>query len=352
MRRLATVGAAVSVLLVAVSGALAVGTHSATEPGWTYQGVVTTSTGPKIKHLDVIYDPLGLEGVAGNPKFMMIWGTSSNNQLYTKTSMDGLSWGTQAQCAVGFPSTQVPVYHPEVIYDRLGFDEKKSAGDVHFKMWFYDAGAQNQNWMRYAESADGATWQIYEGAPGASPKNYLEFSGGAGNEVSLLYQRGGTGVVVNGIDQEYVAYQATSVVGATADGAWFTTASGQGGGPTDVCREMIIAAPGDTVKYRAWDDYPTAGSVTSWDSATGLAWSSALAGDPTLAGASWSDFYGGMAVVLVGNEYYMYDTMKANEYSVGLLKAPAGVPPIPEPLTMAGLALGLGSLATYIRRRR
>jgi hypothetical protein len=228
----------------------------------------------------------------------------------------------------------VPIYHPEVIYDRLGFDQKKSAGTVHFKMWFYDGGVEGYNWIRYAESEDGVNWTVFEDSPCVAPgctnpssKNYLEFSGGSGNEISVLYRRGGTGIVVNGVDQEYVGYQATNnPVGISTDGAWFFRVNGQGGGPTDVCREMVIAGNDDVVNYRAWDDLPLAGDVTSWDSATGLNWNSPAAGNAPIVGASWSDFYGAMSVVVVDGRYYMYDTMRSNEYNVGLLIAPPAPP--------------------------
>jgi hypothetical protein len=139
-------------LLLSVFAAVgwAAGTHSATEPTWYYRGVVTTDAGVKMKHITVVHDPLGLEGVTGNPKFMMWWGTSSPDQLFADTSNDGVNWsGTdtaRSKLSVTFPSTSVPIYHPEVIYDRLGFAEKKSAGVVHFKMWFYDAGTEDYNW--------------------------------------------------------------------------------------------------------------------------------------------------------------------------------------------------------------
>jgi parallel beta-helix repeat protein len=322
-------------LLVFAAVGWADGTHSATEPTWYYRGVVTNDAGAKMKHVTVVHDPLGLQGVTGNPKFMMWWGTSSPDQSFAATSSDGVNWsGTdtaRTKLSVTFPGTVVPVYHPEVIYDRLGFAQKKSAGTVHFKMWFYDGGYEgggSYNWMRYAESADGTNWQVYEDSPDAasSGKNYLEFSGGAGNEVSVLYKRGGTGIIVNSTDQEYVGYQATSVVGVSSDGAWFATASDQGGGPTDVCREMVIAGPDDSVNYRAWDDLPGDGDLTSWDSATGLSWNSPQAGNAPISGASWSDFYGALSVVVVGDRYYMYDTMNSDNYSVGLLIAPL-VPP-------------------------
>jgi parallel beta-helix repeat protein len=319
-------------LLVFTAVGWAAGTHSATEPTWSYRGVVTHDTGVKMKHVTVVHDPLGLEGVTGNPKFMMWWGTSSPDHLFAATSNDGVNWsgtGTaRTRLSVTFPSTTVPIYHPEVIYDRLGFEKKKSTGEVHFKMWFYDAGMENYNWIRYAESADGVNWQVYEDSPdvASAGKNYLEFSGGSGNEVSVLYKRGGTGIIVNSTDQEYVGYQATSVVGVSSDGAWFATASDQGGGPTDVCREMIIAGPDDSVNYRAWDDLPGDGDLTSWDSATGLSWNSPQAGNAPIVGASWSDFYGAMSVVVVGDGYYMYDTIDSDNYSVGLLIAPLGPP--------------------------
>jgi hypothetical protein len=316
----------------------AAGTHSATEPMWYYRGVVTNDTGVKMKHLTVVHDPLGLEGVTGNPKFMMWWGTSSPDQLFAATSDDGLEWsgtGTaRTKLSVTFPSTSVPIYHPEVIYDRLGFAEKKSAGAVHFKMWFYDAGNEHYNWIRYAESGDGINWTVFEDSPCAAPdctnpstKNYLEFSGGSGNEMSVLYRRDGTGIVVNGVDQKYVGYQATNnPVAISTDGAWFFRVDGQGGGPTDVCREMTIAGDDDVVNYRAWDDLPGDGDLTSWDSATGLSWNSPAAGNAPIVGASWSDFYGAMSVVLVGDRYYMYDTMDSDNYSVGLLIAPLAPP--------------------------
>ncbi len=337
-------------IILGAGYASAAGTHASGEPTWTYQGQVATTSndsGPKMKHLTVVYDPQGLAGVSGNPNFLMVWGTSSADQLYTKTSDDGLSWSTHSQASVAFPGTTVPVYHPEVIYDRQGFNEKKSTGDVHFKMWFYDAGTEGYNWIRYAESADGANWQIYEDSPdaGSSGKNYLEFSGGSGNEMSVLYRRGGTGIFIDGADQEYVGYQATGgPVGKTTDGAWFATVTGQGGGPTDVCREMAIAGAGDSVGYRAWDDFPDEGDVTSWDSTTGLSWSSPEAGDAPIGGAAWPDFYGAMSVVVVGNEYYMYDTLDADNYSVGLLTAP-----VPEPSSM--ILLALGSIGLLLRRR-
>jgi len=338
----------ITILVLCAAISASAGTHSTTEPTWTYQGVVagtSADNGPKMKHIDVVYDPNGLSGVSGNPNFLMVWGTSTANELFIKTSNDGLTWNTHSQCAVTFPSTTVPVYHPEVIYDALGFDEKKSTGDVFFKMWFYDAGEEGYNWIRYAESANGLNWQIYEDSPdtASSGKNYLEFSGGSGNEMSVLYRRGGTGITVNATDQEYVGYQATgNPVGISSDGAWFARVDGQGGGPTDVCREMDIAHPADAVAYRAWDDLS---GVTTWDSATGLAWNSAEAGDPPISGAAWSDFYGGMSVVTVGNEYYMYDTRDSDNYSVGLLTAPA-----PEPATLSLLALG--GLALVRRRRK
>jgi parallel beta-helix repeat protein len=317
----------------------AAGTHSATEPTWSYRGVVTHDTGVKMKHVTVVHDPLGLEGVTGNPKFMMWWSTSSPDQLFAATSNDGLNWsgtGTaRTKLSVTFPSTTVPIYHPEVIYDRLGFEEKKSAGVVHFKMWFYDGGTEDYNWIRYAESSDGINWTVFEDSPCAtapgctnpSNKNYLEFSGGSGNEMSVLYKRDGTGIVVNGVDQKYVGYQATNnPVAISTDGAWFYRVDGQGGGPTDVCREMIIAGDDDVVNYRAWDDLPGDGDLTSWDSATGLSWNSPEAGNAPIVGASWPDFYGAMSVVVVGDRYYMYDTMNSDNYSVGLLIAPP-VPP-------------------------
>jgi len=49
--------------------------------------------------------------------------------------------------------------------------------------------------------------------------------------------------------------------------------------------------------------------------------------------------------VTVGNEYYMYDTRDSDNYSVGLLTAPA-----PEPATLSLLALG--GLALLRRRRK
>lgn len=350
MTRLSAI-CAVSALILTVAAAANAQSHSATEPTWTYQGLVASTSGesgPKMKHIDVVYDPLGLAGVEGSPEFLMIWGTSTANQLYAKTSSDGLSWSTHTQCTVNFPSTTVPVYHPEVIYDRTGFDEKKSGGDVHFKMWFYDSGQEGYNWIRYAESANGLAWQIYENSPdaGSGGKNYLEFSGGSGNEMSTLYQRSGTGVVVNAADQEYVGYQATgNPVGISADGAWFARVDGQGGGPTDVCREMIIAHPSDVVDYRAWDDLPAHGDLTSWDSATGLAWNSTEAGSAPISGAAWADLYGAMCVVTVGDQYYMYDTLNSDNYSVALLTAPA-----PEPVTLALVALG--GVGMLLKRRR
>jgi hypothetical protein len=316
------------ILVLATGNVWAVGTHSATEPTWYYQGLVASDV-VKMKHVTVVYDPLGLAGVSGNPKFMMWWGTDSPNKLYAQTSIDGLTWTALGQLSVTFPSTIVPVYHPEVIYDRQGFVLKKSPGTVYFKMWFYDAGVENYNWIRYAESGDGINWQIYEDSPHvpSGGKNYLEFSGGSGNEMSVLFKRGGTGIIVNSTDQEYVGYQATNnPVGISTDGAWFFRVDGQGGGPTDVCREMIIAGSPDVVSYRAWDDFPAAGDVTSWDSNTGLSWNTPQAGNAPISGASWSDFYGAMSVVLVGNKYYMFDTRSSDNYKVGLLIAPL-VPP-------------------------
>ena len=90
---------------------------------------------------------------------------------------------------------------------------------------------------------------------------------------------------------------------------------------------------------------PQKGNVTSWDSLTGLSWNSPLDGDPAISGASWTDFYGGMCVVLVGDQYYMYDTMGNDNYSVGLLTAP-----VPEPATMA--FMGVGLVATVLLRRK
>ncbi len=330
----------IALLLTVTTAALSLGppcagsTHSATEPTWYFQGIVASDV-VKMKHVTAVHDPDGIVGALGEPEFMMWWGTGAADELYVKTSNDGEQWSDKTHCDVGFPesSTVVPVYHPEVIYDRQGFAQKKSTGAVHFKMWFYDGRFEcpaSYNWMRYAESADGVTWRVYEDSAHAASggKNYLEFSGGSGNEVSVLYRRGGTGIVVNGIDQEYVGYQATSVVGVSSDGAWFATASGQGGGPTDVCREMIIAADADAqtsgVAYRAWDDLPGHGDLTSWDSATGLSWDSPQAGSAPISGASWSDLYGGMCVVAVGDRYYMYDTMDSDNYSVGLLVASVG----------------------------
>jgi len=182
-------------LLVFTAVGWAAGTHSATEPTWSYRGIVTNDTGVKMKHVTVVHDPLGLEGVTGNPKFIIWWGTSSPNKLFAATSNDGVNWsgtGTaRTELSVNFPSSSVPIYHPEVIYDRLGFVDKKSTGVVHFKMWFYDGGYEgggSYNWMRYAESADGTNWQVYEDSPDVASggKNYLEFSGGSGNEVSVL----------------------------------------------------------------------------------------------------------------------------------------------------------------------
>jgi len=352
------------ILAVAVVGgvAQAVGTHASSEPTWTYQGIVANDN-VKMKHVTVVHDPLGLAGVAGNPPSMMWWSPTSSTPdlLYGKTSNDGVNWNAASHLTVNYPSTQVPVYHPEVIYDRQGFDEKKSTGDVHFKMWFYDGGYEgggSYNWIRYAESADGTSWQVYEDSPDAasSGKNYLEFSGGSGNEMSVLYGRGGTGVSVNSTDQEYVGYQGVGIVGVSSDGAWFAKATGQGGGPTDVCREMIVAAPGDSPGYRAWDDLPGDGDVTSWDSDSGLSWSSTEPGNAPISGASWSDFYGAMSVVTVGNEYWMYDTMDNDNYSVGLLTAPIPVDsaPIPEPAAAMVWLLGAVALlcCAAVRRRR
>ena len=327
-------GILATVLLLILAVGVALGqTHSTTEPTCYYQGVVTNDTGVKMKHVTVVHDPLGLKGAPGNPKFMMWWGSSSPDQLFASTSNDGVNWsgtGTaRTNLPVTYPSSTVPVYHPEVIYDRDGFVQKKSAGVVHFKMWFYDAGTEHYNWIRYAESADGISWTIFEDSPCAasgctnpSNKNYLEFSDGSGNEMSVLYKRGGTGIVVNGVDQEYVGYQATNnPVGISTDGAWFFRVDGQGGGPTDVCREIIITAPSDSVNYRAWDDLPGHGDVTSWDSATGLSWNSDEPGSAPIVGASWSDLYGAMSVVVVGNQYYMYDTLESDNYKVALLIA-------------------------------
>jgi len=321
MKRSAIIFAGMAVLLGAATIAPGAGTHSTTEPSWYFQGIVA-SDAVKMKHVTVVHDPLGLEGVPGAPEFMMWWATSSPDQLYAQVSNNGLNWTAVGQLAVSFPSSIVPVYHPEVIYDRLGFVQKKSPGVVHFKMWFYDAGVEGYNWIRYAESGDGINWQVYEDSPdlASGGKNYLEFSGGSGNEMSVLYKRGGTGIIVDAADQEYVGYQAqNNPVGVSADGAWFYRVDGQGGGPTDVCREMVIADGADVANYRAWDDFPGAGDVTSWDSSSGLSWNSPEAGDAPILGALWTDFYGAMSVVVVGGNYYMYDTMAGDNYSVGLL---------------------------------
>ena len=66
-------------------------------------------------------------------------------------------------------------------------------------MWFYYAGQEGYNWIRYAESADGSNLQVYEDSSdaGSGGKNYLEFSGGSGNEMSVLYRRGGTGIIIH-----------------------------------------------------------------------------------------------------------------------------------------------------------
>jgi len=348
------------VVLLGIASSWAASTHCSSEPTWTYEGIVASDS-VKMKHLTVVHDPLGLAGVSGSPAFMMWWSPSSStpDQLYGKTSSDGRTWGASSHLTVNYAGTQVPVYHPEVIYDRLGFDEKKSTGDVHFKMWFYDGGYEGSgsyNWIRYAESADGVTWQGYEDSPDAASagKNYLEFSGGSGNEMSVLYRRGGTGIVVDGVDREYVGYQGVGIVGVSTDGAYFATKTGQGGGPTDVCREMIVAQAGDLAPYRAWDDLPGDGNVTSWDSPGGLDWSSTEAGDAPISGASWTDFYGAMSVVAVGNEYWMYDTMDGDNYSVGLLTAPipGAQTVIPEPATIAAVGLAVAGLGGYVRRRR
>ena len=307
------------------------GTHSATEPTWYFKGVVATDVA--MEHVTVVHDPLGLQGVSGNPKFMMLWGeeTDEPGHAYAKTSEDGLNWSASQSLSVTFPeeSTIVPVNHPEVIYDQEGFEQKKSEGIIHFKMWFYDFKVENYNWMRYAESVDGISWQVFEDAPvegetTPSIKNYVQFSGGSGNEVSVLYKRGGTGIIVDGVDQEYVGYQcASGLVGVSTDGAYFEKRSvPSSGGPTDVCREMVIAAEGD-VAYRAWDDLY---GLTSWDSDTGLSWASTEADNPPINGALWSDFCGAMCVAVVGDKYYMYDTIAGDHQSVGLLIAPLGLP--------------------------
>ena len=316
-----TIVVLIAMVVFLCARAWAVGTHSSTEPTWEYHGVVT-SDAVKMKHLTVVHDPLGISGVSGSPHFMMWWGTSTANQLYAQVSDDGINWTSLGQLTVSFPSTVVPVYHPEVIYDRDGFDLKKSPGTVYFKMWFYDAGQEGYNWMRYAESGDGVSWQVYEDSPDAASggKNYLEFSGGSGNEMSVLYRRGGTGIIVNSTDQEYVGYQAQgNPVGISTDGAWFTRVDGQGGGPTDVCREMIIAGDDDVVGYRAWDDFPGGGDLTSWDSDSGLSWTSPESGNAPINGIVWTNFYGAMSVVDVVGQYYMYDTIDSDNYSVGLL---------------------------------
>lgn len=341
MKRARRIGILVTavLLLSMVLGALPVSDaaypeHSATEPTWYYKGVVTSDTGAKMKHVTVAHDPDGLQGVTGSPKFMMWWGTSNPDELFAARSDDGVTWsGTgsaRTKLSVSFPSLVVPVYHPEVIYEPLGFEQKKSDGTVHFKMWFYDGGyeagageAGSYSWIRYAESADGMSWQIYEDSTDTASlgKNYVEFRSVSCNEISVLYKRDGTGIEVSGNDQKLVAYH--GYLDVATDGAWFEHVSTTIYGPTDISREMIIAAPGDSVNYRAWDMLPQRGNVTSWDSDDGLSWSSVPdSGDPPISGASWSDFYGGMCVVVVGDRYYMYDTIESDQYSVGLLIAP------------------------------
>lgn len=132
-------------------------------------------------------------------------------------------------------------------------------------------------------------------------------------------------MALDGVEQ---TFKAASISAGVLDGVTHGTATPQPDG--------TAVAVGDTVANKYFSDE----SYTSIANAVGLGW--ATVGDPP-------DHLHGNASGGVGGvgDWKLYFA-EATGNSVDNIT----MSNVPEPLTMAGLALGIGSLATYIRRRK
>jgi len=340
--------AAVTVLLV--SSAVA---HGLTTTAWT----------------EYASNPVYSPGKAYYPTIIQEGGTYtmwSDTNLQMATSTDGITWAD-----VGTSSGLTNVRH--AVVRKVGSE---------YRVWYWNGGSlYSINDMRTATSPDGLTWTSDQAISqvGSTVVGTSNWNKGSYGPADVLYNPGGSATLVSPVDEasvwanKYVMYYdgttggteslglAVSTDGITWEGYNGGTApvlAGSGGAGdwdrTYASRATVIKENDDA--YHMW----YSGGDGRMDHGIGYAFSTdginwtRDATNPIFYkddGIAWRDDRTYCPVV-IGDEMWFTGKSSAGVYSIGYATGEGGGPPIPEPVTMAGLVLGIGSLARYFRRRR
>ena len=238
----------------------------------------------------------------------------SINDIRTATSSDGVNWAndqaiTQVGTTVIASGWNRGSYGPaDVIYNPTGSEfitEPTSEASVWANKYvmYYDGTTGGSESIGLAVSNDGLNWEGYNGG--------------------LAPVLAGTGVAGDW-DRTYVS---RSTVIKENDDAYHMWYSG-GDGRMDHGIGYVFSTDGINWTRDASNPIFYKGDGVAWrDSRT-------------------------YCPVVIGDEMWLSGVSSAGVYTIGYASGAGSGPVIPEPLTLAGLMLGIGCLARYVRRRR
>jgi hypothetical protein len=315
-------------------------------------------------------NPVYAPGKAYYPTIIKEGGTYtmwSDTNLQMATSADGITWTD-----VGTSSGLTNVRHAVV-----------RKVDTGYRVWYWNSGSlYSINDMRTATSSDGLNWtndQAISQIGSTVVTGTSSWNRGSYGPGEVFYNPGGSASLVSPVDEasvwanKYVMYYdgttgGTEALGlaVSADGiTWegynaglLPVLAGSGGAGdwdrTYVSRCTVIKENDDA--YHMWysgGDGRMDHGIGYAFSTDGISWSRDGA-NPIFYrddGAAWRDDRTYCPVV-IGDEMWFTGKSSAGVYAIGYAVGAGSGPPIPEPVTMAGLVLGIGSLGGYLRRRR
>jgi hypothetical protein len=280
---------------------------------WTPAGSVTGLTAPKHTLVEKI----------GGSYQMWYWPNLgySINDIRTATSTDGLTWtGDQAVTQVGktviYGGNDGSIWNrgsygpADVLYNPAGSStivapvDKASVWANKFVM-YYDGTNGGAESLGLAVSNDGINWQGYNG--GVAP--VLAGSGVGGSW-----------------DRTYVSRATVIREGDSLFHMWYS------GGDGNMQSGIGYASSADGITWVRAGDNPI------FHKTDGVGWRDERTYTP----------------MVIGDEMWFTgrDAQAPGMYAIGYATGEAPTTPVPEPVTMAGLMLGIGSLVGYARKRR